>query len=211
MSITVSPDGTPDPTLAHTVKSGGAFATLFDSQIPDVATAAKAQQEHRLSRVKAWEEKKVEVMAKVRESGITVDESVAEKFANYTTSNAGRGPQIMVDATLQRDLAECFGKIKQHRASATEYSAWVQVLEANPEARLKLATTAKLLIESRGHNMTRAEVYDAVLGSERVSSTVPTFKQWVGTWIGERARLRDVAEDQHPFGPRVQGQRRITT
>jgi hypothetical protein len=41
-------------------------------------------------------------------------------------------------ATLQRDLNECVTKIQQHRAAATEYDAWLQVLDANPEARLKL-------------------------------------------------------------------------
>ncbi len=110
----------------------------FEYTASALAKAAEAQREHRASRVKAWEEKKSEVMAKIKESGLTVDESVAEQFANYTTNTAGRGAQIMVDTGLQRDLSECVTKIRQHRAAATEYDAWAQVLNANPESRLKL-------------------------------------------------------------------------
>ena len=61
------------------------------------------------------------------------------------------------------------------------------------EARLKTAETAKLLIEARHHNMTRDEVYRAILGgnSEPVDQ-VPTFRQWGADWIALRRGLRDV-------------------
>lgn len=105
----------------------------------NLMTAAQAQRDHRLSRLKAWETKKAEVMAKVKETGLTIDESMAESMMNYqTTALGGRGAQIMVDTSLQRDLSECVGKINEHRAAAKEYDAWVQVLEANPESRLPL-------------------------------------------------------------------------
>lgn len=110
----------------------------FEYTASTLAAAAKAQRDHRTSRVAAWEAKKAETMAKIKESGLTVDESMAESMTNYTTSAAGRGAQIMVDTTLQRDLTECVSKIRTHRAAATEYDAWAQVLDANPEARLKL-------------------------------------------------------------------------
>lgn len=110
----------------------------FEYTAANLAKAAEGQRDHRKSRVAAWEEKKAEVMAKIRESGLSIDESVAEQFANYTTSNAGRGAQIMIDTTLQRDLSECVGKITTHRAAMQEYDAWAQVLTANPESRLKL-------------------------------------------------------------------------
>lgn len=103
-----------------------------------LANAAEEQRDHRQTRIAAWEEKKAEVMAKIRESGLTIDESVAEQFANYTSSAGGRGAQIMVDTTLQRDLTECVTKIRAHREAAREYETWSQVLNANPESRLKL-------------------------------------------------------------------------
>lgn len=110
----------------------------FEYTASTLATAAKAQRDFRTERVKVWEEKKVEIMQKVKDTGLTVHEGVAAGMGSYTTSNAGGGATVMVDATLQRDLNECVTKIRTHRDAATEYDAWVQVLEANPEARLKL-------------------------------------------------------------------------
>lgn len=110
----------------------------FEYTASTLAGAAQAQRDHRLERVKAWEEKKAEVMVKIKETGLTVDESVAESMANYTTSAHNRGAQIMVDTGLQRDLSECVQKIRTHREAATAYDGWVQVLDANREARLKL-------------------------------------------------------------------------
>lgn len=111
----------------------------FQYAARNLAKAATEQRDHRLSRLKVWEGKKAEVMAKVKESGLTIDESMAESLMNYqTTALGGRGAQIMVDSTLQRDLSECVQKINEHREAAKEYDAWVQVLEANPESRLPL-------------------------------------------------------------------------
>jgi integrase len=64
-------------------------------------------------------------------------------------------------------------------------------------ARAKLANAAKAVIESRNHNMTRAECYAAVLGQEPVAtdSIVPTVKMWVGQYLEMRARARDVQPD----------------
>ena len=110
----------------------------FEYTASNLATAAKAQRDHRNARVKVWEEKKVEIMQKVKDTGLTVHEGVAAQMANYTASAHQQGATVMVDATLQRDLNECVTKIRQHRDAATEYDAWVQVLEGNSEARLKL-------------------------------------------------------------------------
>lgn len=63
------------------------------------------------------------------------------------------------------------------------------------ESGLKWAETAKTLVESRGHNMTRVELYDAVLGKEDTDPRVPTFKQWVTQWVDDRARMRDIQQD----------------
>lgn len=111
----------------------------FEYTASTLASAAQAQRDHRSERVKVWEKKKAEVMAKIRDSGLTVHEGVAAGMSSYTTSNAAHGgATVMVDTTLQRDLNECVGKIQTHRAAATEYEGWMQVLDANREARLKL-------------------------------------------------------------------------
>jgi hypothetical protein len=110
----------------------------FEYTASTLAKAAHAQRTHRLSRVEVWESKKTEIMQKVKTSGLTIHEGVAASLSNYTNSIGGEGAQVMVDATLQRDLNECVKKIRAHRDMATEYDGWVQVLEANPESRLKL-------------------------------------------------------------------------
>lgn len=110
----------------------------FEYTCAKLAEAATAQKEHRLARVQAWTEKKAEVMQKIKDSGLTVHESVAEQFANYGGTQAFQGAQVMVDNTLQKDLSECVTKIASHRAAATEYDGWIQMLNANPEARVKL-------------------------------------------------------------------------
>lgn len=111
----------------------------FEYTCAKLAEAASSQKAHRLARVAAWTEKKGEVMQKIKDSGLTVHESVAEGFGNYAqTTNAGYGAQVMVDNTLQRDLSECVTKVASHRAAATEYDGWIQMLQANPEARVKL-------------------------------------------------------------------------
>lgn len=112
----------------------------FEYTARHLAAAAKAQRDFRLNRVEVWEGKKVDVMLKIKESGLTVHEGVAAQMqGTYTSNVAGYGgAQVMVDSTLQRDLNECVQKIQTHRAAATEYDGWLQVLDANPEARLKL-------------------------------------------------------------------------
>lgn len=112
----------------------------FEYTASTLATAAKSQRDFRLSRVEVWEGKKAEVMAKIKETGLTVHEGVAAGMqGTYSNSNSfPQGAQVMVDSTLQRDLSECVQKIQSHRVSATEYEGWLQVLDANPEARLKL-------------------------------------------------------------------------
>ena len=109
----------------------------FEYTASALAIAAEAQRAFRQGRVEAWEGKKLEVMAKVKESGLTVHEGPAAGFSNYT-SNTGQGAHVMVDTTLQADLSECVTKIKTHRDAVRQYEGWVQVLQANPESRLKL-------------------------------------------------------------------------
>lgn len=108
----------------------------FEYTASALAKAAAAQRDFRVGRVEVWEQKKTEVMAKIKDTGLTVHEGVAASMANYTSGH--QGAQVMVDSTLQRDLNECVAKIRTHRDAAQEYGAWVQVLDANPESRLKL-------------------------------------------------------------------------
>lgn len=60
----------------------------------------------------------------------------------------------------------------------------------------KLAETAKLLIESRGHNITRPECYEAILGKPQQQEVImPTFKEWSKVWIAELFATKRVQSD----------------
>ncbi|MGK5681626.1 tyrosine-type recombinase/integrase [Actinoplanes sp. URMC 104] len=60
-------------------------------------------------------------------------------------------------------------------------------------ARVELARAAKQLVEARGHNITRAECYAAILGEDPdVAEVVPTFRAWVEMWLREREQARDI-------------------
>lgn len=109
----------------------------FEYTASKLADAAESQKAHRLSRITVWEGKKEEVMRKIKDSGLSVHEGVAASLSNYTNS-LRQGATVMVDPTLQSDLSECLEKIQQHRDAATNYDGWIQLLNANREARLKL-------------------------------------------------------------------------
>lgn len=111
----------------------------FEYTASKLAEGAAQQKAHRLSRVEWWKQKKAEVMAEVKESGLEISESIAAQ-SNYATNSlqGARGPQISVRADLQQKLAECQQKIASHTQAAAEYDGWVQVLAANPVSRLKL-------------------------------------------------------------------------
>lgn len=118
----------------------------FEYTAKNLAMAAEAQKTFRASRVKVWEGKKEEVIAKIKDSGLNVHQSIAESL-NFASNNVNalkystqhmQGPQITIDATMQRDLDECFAKIQEHTDLRKQYDAWQQVLEGNAESRVKL-------------------------------------------------------------------------
>lgn len=111
----------------------------FDYTASSLASAAEAQREFRKGRVVVWEGKKAEVMTKIKDTGLTIHEGIGAGMNTASNNyNAHGGAMVMVDSTLQTDLNECVSKIHAHKSAATDYDGWVQVLNANPEARLKL-------------------------------------------------------------------------
>ena len=112
----------------------------FEYTASKLAEGAQAQKAFRLSRVKAWTDAKNKLMAEVKESGLEVNESVAAQMGSIYANNTrgAGGPTINVRAYLQTKLQECHSKIQSHYQDAVKYDGWVQVLNENPEARLKL-------------------------------------------------------------------------
>ncbi len=106
--------------------------TYTASKLSEAATIKRDEHKKKLE---WWDAKKAEVMKKVAETGIEVHDSVA---ASYSNTKGGFGPQITIDAGLQRDLSEYQSKIMEHNSAVNSFDGWQQVLSANPEARLDL-------------------------------------------------------------------------
>lgn len=65
-----------------------------------------------------------------------------------------------------------------------------------PDATRKLAEAARQLAESRAHNITRDEVRVAVIGDTPSAPVgVPTFGQWVDTYLDKRRQSGEVQGD----------------
>jgi histidinol-phosphate/aromatic aminotransferase/cobyric acid decarboxylase-like protein len=107
----------------------------FEYTAARLSDASRDRRDHRLERLQWWEQEKAKVMQEVRDSGIEVQESVANQYSNMSSAF---GPQVAVRTDLQRKLTECHIKIKEHNEAAMAYEGWRQVLDANPEGRLKL-------------------------------------------------------------------------
>lgn len=96
--------------------------------------AARKKVDYHKSRVTWWTDKQAETLAKIKESGIEVDTSLA----NLVSNTYSRGMSVSINDVLQRDMQECVGKIVEHRAKVEDYSAWVEVLESQGKAHFDL-------------------------------------------------------------------------
>lgn len=108
----------------------------FTHTAEHLLSAATAQRDFRAARVKVWEEKKAEVIGRIRESGLTVTESLADGMGSASpkyniSTHSHRGAQITIDPTMQADLNECTTKVREHRELEKAFAAWVQVFEAH--------------------------------------------------------------------------------
>ncbi len=120
----------------HNLGPGNRSEWEFEYTASTLADGARKQKAFREGRVVWWTNAKAEVMTRVKEGGIEVSESVAAGLSNYSTQKSG--PQVLVRHDLQQKLTECHGKIIEHQQAVDEYDGWIQVLENNPESRLKL-------------------------------------------------------------------------
>ena len=91
----------------------------------ELTDAAQKKFAFHSDRLKWWEQKKSEVMSKIKENGIDIDESVALGY-----SNSGRNASVTVRVDLVKDLQECVSKISEHRTKVSDYDAWIQVLSS---------------------------------------------------------------------------------
>jgi len=102
----------------------------------DLAVAAEERAAHRMDRYLFWIGKKAEIMEKIKEAGIEVDEGVGQRFSNSTY---GRDPKVRINNELADHLGEAHEKVEKHKALHREYEGWVAFLKAVPEERFQLS------------------------------------------------------------------------
>lgn len=103
-----------------------------------LAAAAKARLNHHQTRMDYWKGEKEEVMATIRKEGLEIDEKQALQLAHPKASEWERGAQVMIRVDLQNNLSECLKKLGYHARQVADYQGWVQVLDASPDAALRL-------------------------------------------------------------------------
>jgi hypothetical protein len=103
----------------------------FSYRVDAILDGAVRKLAHHKARLRWWENQKDEIMARIKSEGIEIDESLAAGGARAMLSNSyGRNPTVQIRNDFVNDLGECVGKIREHRNRTDDYSAWVQVLEA---------------------------------------------------------------------------------
>lgn len=106
----------------------------FNYKVCDILEAANYKVDWHKGRHDWWVAKKKEVLDKIRQEGLEIDESVAaDQFSSYKISNTGRQTQVLIRDDLMRDLNECSSKTEEHKNKIASYEAWVAVLSAQPE------------------------------------------------------------------------------
>ena len=109
----------------------------FSYQTSLIVDATHGKVIYHNGRLRFWETKKEEVMARIKSTGLEIKESLAGGI--HSNVQRGYDTQVVIDATMQRDLDECTNKIREHRRTVTQYQNWLDVLEPQPQdARLEL-------------------------------------------------------------------------
>lgn len=99
----------------------------FQFASSDLVSATQSKVDHHTARLAFWKKAQEELMAEIKEKGL----SIVQSAAGSSYSNTGMGPQVAVDLTYQRRLQETSTKISEHTGKLSQYIGWLQVLKAN--------------------------------------------------------------------------------
>ena len=110
----------------------------FNYKIETIAEATTNKLQFHQERLKWWKEKKEQVMAKIREDGLEIDENIVMEYLSPKSRDWERGAQVTVRDDLKKDLDECLKKLAYHTAFIDDFNGWNQLLVGNPNATLGL-------------------------------------------------------------------------
>ncbi len=118
----------------------------FQFKADEVKAATEAKLVFHKERRDWWEKTKAEVMQKIKEGGVTIDESIVDMlgktgYSNYQTLNVraqNAGPQVRIDPELVQHLQEAHTKVDEHKEKMKLYQSWSEVLTAGGSQLLTL-------------------------------------------------------------------------
>lgn len=110
----------------------------FEYQAAKLAQASENRAAHHRDRFDWWRAKKDQVLQTIRSEGIEIDEKLVLEFASPKSRDWQDATRVTVRNDLRNDLNECLKKLAHHTRLMASYSAWSEVLSANPTAALNL-------------------------------------------------------------------------
>ena len=103
-----------------------------------LAEAASRKVAFHRERLAWWKDKRASVMATIRAEGIEINERIALEFRSPKSRDWNLGSELMIRNDLKKDLSECQDKLSDHTDKLSEYSGWLQMLQANPSTTQQL-------------------------------------------------------------------------
>ena len=100
---------------------------VFDYPLERIVAAVRAKISFHQSRVGHYSARMDEVMANIRERGITIQEVIDDPFSNATSY---RMEAAQIDPELNRQMSDVQKKRKHHQMRVMEYTRWLDNLTA---------------------------------------------------------------------------------
>lgn len=114
---------------------------VFTYSAKTLFSAATAKRDHHLSRREWWSKKKEEVLAEIKQDGLSVNESIVDELMKVGYSNNTRvvnQGSVYIKPELLEQMRECQTKISAHADSATVYDGWIQAMQAAGDKSFEL-------------------------------------------------------------------------
>lgn len=104
----------------------------------ELSQAASERLAYHRERLKWWKNKRSAVIDSIRADGLDFDESLVMEYQTPKSRDWERSTRVTIRQDLRSQLDECLRKLSHHTEKASSYAAWCEVLQANPDASLKL-------------------------------------------------------------------------
>ena len=105
----------------------------FRYNAKQLVEAARLKLEHHNARLDVWKDKREQLIAEIRESGIEVTEKAALTMRTAKMRDYEDGGNVMIRNDLSKALSETYEKLAYHTGLRDTYDGWHQSLLANSD------------------------------------------------------------------------------